>query len=85
MQQWEYRSALMQGATSDWNRVRTWRLRRIDDQELPDWRKAEIYSSIIAFCNEMGEEGWELISMDGGSKNTSVELYFKRPRMDETL
>jgi hypothetical protein len=82
MQRWEYRSAVLVGVPKNLTKNKGWRVREIDEQELPDWKKSELHSSVLAFCNQMGQQGWELISLNDAR---DIALYFKRPPMDETV
>lgn len=80
MQKWEYRTATLLAIPSISGIVKGWRLRAINDQELPNWKKAEMYSTIAVFCNQMGQEGWELINtVSTGLSQFSLLLFFKRP------
>jgi hypothetical protein len=82
MQQWEYRFALLTEVPSSLTKHRGWKLSIIDEQELPNWKKAEVYPSVLAFCNAMGQQGWELVNVHGLSTSTAIEIYFKRPCAD---
>jgi hypothetical protein len=84
MKQWEYRSALLHAIPGSLTKNKGWKLRQIDEQELPNWKKTEIYTSVAAFCNQMGRQGWELISVNNHSTSMLAALYFKRPCTDET-
>ena len=60
-------------------RVNGWRLKEINEQEQPDWKKSEIYPSTVDFCNQMSREGWELISVvHPRYAELEVIFYFKR-------
>lgn len=77
MQRWEYRTAqlVVMGLTYS----KGWKLKEINEQKQPDWKKAEAYSSVTDFCNQMGQQGWELTSAAYPNRAiTPVILYFKR-------
>ena len=77
MQRWDYRTAQLVGV--GWAKSSGWRLREIDEQEQPDWKKTEVYSSVTDYCNQMAQQGWELISAAyPGETVTYVILHFKR-------
>jgi len=77
MSRWEYQTALLQPA-SGWSTHKGWRLREINRQEQPGWKQAEIYVSVAAFCNQMGQQDWELVSVTyPGDSVFEIELYFK--------
>lgn len=83
MQQWEYCTALL-SAVVHFGNYQGWRLKEINERRQPDGQEAKEYTSVADFCNQMGQQGWELISANGSLRSTSIELYFKRPRMDKT-
>ncbi|MDQ2886969.1 MAG: hypothetical protein M3Y39_12910 [Chloroflexota bacterium] len=79
MRHWEYRTVGMHLASVSSTRVNGWRLKEINEQEQPDWKKTESYPSIVDFCNHMSREGWELISAGHPRyADLQVVLYFKR-------
>lgn len=82
MQGWEYCSAELRSPGNVFY-SRGWRLRAIDERELPKWRKTEVYVSVVAFCNYMDKYRWELISIDFFSTGAYALLLFKRPRSNE--
>jgi hypothetical protein len=55
----------------------------MNEQDLPNWKKAERYSSIAGFCNQMDQEDWELVSTSFSAYNGFL-LCFKRPGVNET-
>ena len=59
MQQWEYRTARLTNAA--FRKLKGWQLMEINEQELPDWQDTEPYPSMVAFFNQMGLQGWELV------------------------
>lgn len=79
MQQWEYRTATL--VPFGWGQATNWKLRQLDEQELRDWNFTEGYSSLLVFCNQMGFQGWELVSVTNSNSSSSGErfFYFKRP------
>lgn len=77
MQRWEYHIAQL--IEVGLGHSRGWKLKEINGQEQPDWKKTEIYSSVTDFCNQMSQQGWELASADyPGYPLGEVALYFKR-------
>lgn len=78
MQKWEYHTVSLMAQGSFSGRIRSWKLRMINEEEVSNWRKAEGYSSLRVFCNQMGQEGWELIST-GPPTTDGLLLFFKRP------
>jgi len=80
MQQWEYHTVTLM-PIAGLTKLKGWKLKQINEQELPNWKNAEMYSSTADFCNQMGLQGWELVSAvayDG------LMFCFKRPRVNET-
>jgi hypothetical protein len=78
MQKWEYHTASLVPIIGGWSgKLKGWKLKAINDQDLPNWQKEEMFSSLIVFCNRMGQEGWEMIST--GSAPNGFLLFFKRP------
>ena len=68
MQKWEYLRV-----REDWERPR-W----VNQQELPDWRKMPLMHT---FISDLGEQGWELVSVVGHQKREEIYDYlFKRAR-----
>jgi len=79
MQRWEYRTAQLITVPVSLTKSKGWKLKEINGQEQPDWKKAEIYSSVTDFCNQMSQQGWELASAAyPGYPLGEVVLYFKR-------
>jgi len=77
MQRWEYHTVqlVVMGLTYS----KGWKLKEINEQEQSDWKKTEAYSSVTDFCNQMGQQGWELMSAAYPNRAiTPVILYFKR-------
>jgi hypothetical protein len=83
MQQWEYRTVTLHPITG-FSRIKGWKLKEIGEQKLPNWQKTEKYTSVESFCNQMGLQGWELVSA-GDITYTGFLLCFKRPYMKENL
>lgn len=79
MRQWEYRTFLLHSVNSDLLWYGGWRLRQINEQEIPNWKKTEVFSSVAAYCNYMDEQGWELINADYHDARPNALLLFKRP------
>jgi len=77
MQQWEYRIVRLYPVPG-FSNIRGWRVREISGRIPSNWRKGEMYSSIESFCNQMGLQGWELVSAGNASYNDLL-LSFKRP------
>ena len=46
MRQWVYRTLLLRPASLNLARVKGWRLKEINEQEQPDWKQTELYTSI---------------------------------------
>lgn len=78
MQKWEYHTVLLMLSMGISGRVKCWRLKAINEKNVPHWRKAEECSSLSVFCNQMGQEGWELASTERDKYNTDCLLFFKR-------
>ena len=57
------------------------RVHRVNDAELPDWKKGPAVSEYV---NRLGAEGWELASTTSWAVSMAVVpgrvLWFKRPR-----
>jgi hypothetical protein len=51
MRHWEYRTVALHPASVSLTRVNGWRLKEINEQEQPDWKKSEIY-----------HPGWDTLS-----------------------
>ena len=80
MQRWEYQTAFLVTSMAI-SKSHVWRLYKVNEQEQPGWRKTEPYVSVVDFCNQMGQQGWELAGvMNPGSSSFEVVLYFKRLR-----
>jgi hypothetical protein len=79
MQQWEYRFALLIAVPGSLARGKGWKLSVLDEQKLPNWKKTDVYPTALAFCNLMGQQGWELVNIHGLYMSTEIEVYFRRP------
>jgi hypothetical protein len=80
MQYWEYRTVYLQSRTASWPTNKGWRVAAINEQEQPNWRKSETYPSLAEFCNQMGQQHWEMISVAyPGRSPFEIVLYLKRP------
>lgn len=76
MQKWEYlfvRSAFAQPR----NRNDPLRPHFINGQELRDWERGP---TIYEFANQMGEQGWELVSFSYQGEYPQPSMVFKRPK-----
>ncbi len=78
MQQWEYSFVDCEETQA------VWRPRYVNQQELGDWENG---STMIEFSNQLGEQGWELVSSNvvmtttiRGVQLTSIRMIFKRPK-----
>jgi hypothetical protein len=79
MPQWEYHSDLLV-PVYPMMEFGGWKLKSVDEQEKTNWKKTEIYNSIAEFCNQIGKQGWELVSVVRVSHSgKDTMLYFKRP------
>lgn len=78
MQLWEYRTASLSSVLG-FHSNKGWKLKAIDEQELPNWKNTDTYASIASFCNEMGRQGWELVSTVTFNDGIGLILSFKRP------
>jgi hypothetical protein len=83
MRRWEYQSILLYAESSLVWPGRWW-LRQINEQEIPNWKKREPFASVVAYCNYMDEQGWDLIDASYRDSPSSVSLLFKRPYMNKT-
>lgn len=73
MQRWEY--LVLRGEYGGFSG--RFMPRYSNEQELRDWKKISLYS----FLNQLGADGWELISTSGYPPgNNENEMYFKRPK-----
>ena len=78
MRRWEYQTtALYTDGNLRW--PGKWWLRQMNEQEIPDWKKAEPFPSIATYCNYMDEQGWDLISINYRDPEAWALLLFKRP------
>jgi hypothetical protein len=72
MQKWEYLFVVAEHGRHNWHP------RRVNGQELRDWEKGP---TISEYANQLGMEGWELVSnycYDKAGKATN-RFAFKRP------
>lgn len=76
MQKWEYHTVGLMADMSFGGRVKSWKVHTINEEKVPNWYSAEGYSSLKVFCNQMGQEGWELVSTQ---PTNGLLLFFKRP------
>lgn len=77
MQKWEYHTASLVADLNLLGRVKSWKIKTINDEIVTDWCQQKGYSSLKAFCDQMGKEGWELVSSN--SYGEGILLFFKRP------
>ena len=68
MQKWEY---LIESSAHDKGSDKA---KRVKGQELEDWRLVNLYE----YVNQLGEEGWELVSMH--LLRGRYRMVFKRPK-----
>ncbi len=78
MQKWEYTFVLCEETGE------VWRPRYVNLQELAEWENGW---TMIEFSNQLGEQGWELVSSNTvltatmrGVQLTAIRLIFKRPK-----
>lgn len=71
MTQWEY---LFVEVVEEKRLPRPW---TVNGAEIPNWKHGP---SIYTYTEDLGREGWELISAPSNSKGALVGLVFKRPR-----
>jgi hypothetical protein len=83
MRRWEYHAVFLQAAHSNLWWPRGWRLRQINEQEIPNWKETETFASVATYCNRMDEQGWDLIGTNYRDSSSSVSLLFKRPYTNE--
>jgi hypothetical protein len=61
----------------------SWRPRSVNGVELRDWKSLSIHG----YCNDLGNEGWELITVDRVVSNEGgtsfLRFIFKRPQWPE--
>lgn len=76
MQQWEYQTTTLFPVLG-FTKIKGWKLRAINEDDLPNWKETERYSTVTIFCNKMGQQGWELVSVFN-VPNAGLVLYFKR-------
>ncbi len=76
MQKWEYLFV-----TCEEGEKGLWRPRKINGQEVPGWKKGMTADQM---ANQMGELGWELVSVPFASAGDGMvldyRLIFKRPK-----
>lgn len=69
-----------------------WLVRIVGTQEIKNWQRAGTAVEMTAFCNQKGDEGWELISampdtiatpgiMGSTVKESRFRLLFKRMKV----
>jgi hypothetical protein len=68
MRRWEYRFIMCHFHEH-------WRPRWLDGEELSEWKDGP---SMFEFSNQLGEKGWELISMH--LVKNRYRMVFKRPK-----
>jgi hypothetical protein len=79
MRHWEYRTLSVHQVSVSFTKTKGWRLKEINEQEQPDWKKTEVYPSIADLCNQMDEQGWELTGVGYQYQTESPTiLYFRR-------
>jgi hypothetical protein len=86
MPHWEYRTVLLYAFLHPHNH-KSWRVKAINEQKIPNWEETKEYSSVADFCNQMGKQGWELITVHSENHpdlKMLIELYFKRSHLDKT-
>lgn len=71
MTQWEY---LFVEVVEERRLPRPW---TVNGAEIPNWKNGP---SIYTYTEDLGREGWELISAPSNGKGALVGLVFKRPR-----
>ena len=80
IQYWEYRTVFLLTFATNWFKKKEWRIKEINEQEQPDWKKSETYASVAGFCNQMSRQNWDLISVTYPDRSYfEIILYFKRP------
>jgi hypothetical protein len=67
--EWEYREVIFRD-------YRGWRVRFIDDREPRDWKHGP---TLLAYLEQAGKEGWELVSMSDPHHNQKA-AYLKRAK-----
>ncbi len=76
MQKWEYLVVQLNGSTGQFGGEKVF-ARYVNEQEIRDWKK----SSLHALLNQLGEDGWEMVSTTGYTAGGSINsLFFKRPK-----
>jgi len=65
--QWEYMEVTFR-------EFRGWRPRYVNGEELDEWKEEP---EIVDYLNSLGEEGWEMIGIVNGRRNTR-DAYFRR-------
>ena len=73
MQRLEYHTAELIGVGLTCSKG--WRLREINEQVQPDWKKSKVYASVTDFCNEIAEQGWELVSASYPGETVTYFVY----------
>ncbi len=77
MTKWEYLFVVGEFASHEWV------ARYINEKELTNW---ELGPSIYQTCNQLGEEGWEMVNLSTAprpDKPVSFRLVFKRPKAEK--
>lgn len=73
MQKWEYLFLITDSRKNDLPRF-------LNGREIKDWQRG---LSLVEFTNQLGEQGWELVSSQPHYYGASVEevrMVFKRPK-----
>ncbi len=87
MQKWEYLFLHIENGGG------TGKVRVVNGEELPNWKKGVGY---VKYIQQLGEEGWELVTSNhvstgvatiggyggGGGNISQIRMDFKRPRID---
>jgi hypothetical protein len=73
MQKWEYMTVRTDLATG---KIKP---RYLNDGEIPNWNFSQ--TSMTQYANQLGEQGWELVSVSGSVVKEGIYYFyvFKRP------